>query len=459
MSTSIDFGHSKPQVQFRTVEELGKVEEQGTVARSKSIRQSLRKSLALEDPPERFLWENLRARPRSMSHHLSSVKVPSRRWLKVRAKFWRGLQAFAMHLHDLAPPKAPRPTFMRKIPTDTIPVELYFYCPPEYHMNLQAGHRYPVVVNFHGGGFCLGHATDDRYWARVVLARTKCVFVSVNYRRAPEHPFPTPVDDGVDALLYLAKNADMLGLDTTRTALTGFSAGANLAFSVPMRLKYYTFSKKISPASSTTSLQKTPSSLTPASSPTSPEEGHPSNFLTRTPSTYHRPPFHTLSSTFTPHPTPAKHPSNLRITTIAAFYPLLDWTQSRSAKKRLSINPNATLPKHFTDLFDYSYLPPPDTSGIHCSPYASPGLAPDHFLRASLPDSIQMVLCEWDMLLAEGQKFAHRLDHVGGKRVDWRVVPRVPHGWDKSPSPWRDQKGIDDLYESVADGIGCVFDG
>ena len=68
----------------------------------------------------------------------------------------------------------------------------------------------------------------------------------------------------------------------------------------------------------------------------------------------------------------------LCIRTIVAWYPLLDWTMSRSQKKRESRNPKKCLPKVFTDLFDFSYLPPPDTEGAHCSPYASPGLAPRH---------------------------------------------------------------------------------
>ena len=431
MSASIDYGNQKQQVHFGNLTEL----QQQTSTRS----------------AETFIFENLKMRPRSMSHHLSSTKIPSRRWLKIQANFWRSLMTFAMNLHDYAPPRPPKAAFIRKIPTNTHPVGLYFYTPTDYRSMIKQGHRYPVVVNFHGGGFCLGHATDDRYWGRVVVQQADAVFVSVNYRRAPEHPFPTPIDDGVDALLYLCKHADALGLDTRRTALSGFSAGANLAFAAPLRLKFHTLRDKKpdshfeSSASSSSSLPVSPPNIEPDPAPNSSND----QLL--------RPAPDRLTSSFTPHPPPTTWPSNLRILNITSWYPLLDWTMSRAAKKRASVNPKACLPKVFTDLFDYSYLPPPDEAGTHCSPYASPGLAPDHMLREALPNDIQMWLCEWDMLLAEGERFYQRLDAMPGKEVTRVVIPGVPHGWDKSPNPWRDQAKVDKLYEKAVQGLRMVL--
>jgi acetyl esterase/lipase len=92
------------------------------------------------------------------------------------------------------------------------------------------------VVNFHGGGFTIGKATDDARWAKAVVEEVDAVFVSIEYRLAPEHPFPTSVEDGADALLYLMEHAQDLGLDRRRIAISGFSAGGNLAFTVPIRL-------------------------------------------------------------------------------------------------------------------------------------------------------------------------------------------------------------------------------
>ena len=63
------------------------------------------------------------------------------------------------------------------------------------------------------------------------------MFVSVEYRLAPEDPFLIAVEDGVEALLHLAANANELGLNPQKLALIGFSAGANMAFTMPLRLQ------------------------------------------------------------------------------------------------------------------------------------------------------------------------------------------------------------------------------
>ncbi|KAL6248988.1 hypothetical protein RBB50_004051 [Rhinocladiella similis] len=410
------------------------------------------------DPPENmlaetFLPEPLSRRPRSMSHHLSSKEIPSRKGLKLRARFWRSLMTLAMHFHDFAPPRAPRPSFKHKIPTDTIPIELYFYLPPRYQeiLNREPDFRFPAVVNFHGGGFCLGDARDDRYWARVVMEYTNAIFVSVNYRRAPEHPFPIPVDDCVESILYVSEHAAELHIDQTNIALSGFSAGANLAFSAPFRLNYHR-----NLCATTDDRYSRPTTAQTAS--TIGSTLHDDSDTEANDHDLHYNEIHSFV-------TPVQSTSNLvrqRTTTplqircVVAWYPLLDWTMSRSRKIRESRNPKKCLPKTFTDLFDFSYLPPPDMAGDHCSPYASPGLAHDHMIHEGLPQDIQMWLCEWDMLLREGQVFADRLEKLG-KSIDSKLIPRVPHAWDKSPNPFRDQKAIDFLYTKSAMNLNKVF--
>ncbi|RMZ90459.1 hypothetical protein DV736_g2309, partial [Chaetothyriales sp. CBS 134916] len=383
-------------------------------------------------------------RPRSLSHHLSQTNVPSRAWLQLQAHFWRAGMALGMLFHGWASPHAPAPAFSHSIATDSEPIGLLFYLPPNYHQTVLGDplYRFPVVVNFHGGGFCLGDARDDRYWARVVTQRTGAVFVSVNYRRAPEAAFPKPVDDCVEALLHLSAHASDLHIDPLNVALTGFSAGANLAFSVPLRLRYC---KKIN------ALQRPPDS--PLISQDRSRDLPPPKFSDHDGRSTLRPAFNRSSSSMLLH---LRTGTPLRIRSIVAWYPLLDWTKSRAQKKRESINPQKVLGQTLTDLFDFSYLPPPDREGLHCSPYASPGLAPDHMLANGLPQDMQIWLCEWDMLLREGQVFAARLERLG-KNIDAIVVPRVPHGWDKSPNPFRDQPAIDILYDKAARGLAEVF--
>ncbi|KAJ4557764.1 hypothetical protein HRR78_001437 [Exophiala dermatitidis] len=400
------------------------------------------------DPPENLLAQALStetgsSRPRSMSHHLSSTKVPSRRLLKLKARFWRTLMTLAMRFHDYAPPRSPRPSFRRKIPTDTIPIELFFYLPPRYHETLARDpeFRFPAVINFHGGGFCLGDARDDAYWARIVLEHTNAIFVSVNYRRAPEHPFPIPVDDCVDSILYVEEHAAELHIDPSNLALSGFSAGANLAFSAPFRLVYHRNMNAVDRKSSRPNTSHSVESDLEVNDRSGQDhESH--QFVT---------PVHSTSNLIR-----QRTNTPLQIRAIIAWYPLLDWTMSRARKIRESRNPKKCLPKTFIDLFDFSYLPPPDIAGDHCSPYASPSLAPDHMIRDGLPEDIQMWLCEWDMLLREGQVFADRLDRLG-KRIDSKLIPRVPHAWDKSPNPFRDQRAIDILYTKSAVNLNKVF--
>jgi acetyl esterase/lipase len=87
----------------------------------------------------------------------------------------------------------------------------------------------PGVLDIHGGGFALGVvALDDG--ANAAIARdVGAVVVSVDYRLAPEHPFPAPAEDCYAALVWFAGHAAELGVDPTRIAVFGDSAGGGLA--------------------------------------------------------------------------------------------------------------------------------------------------------------------------------------------------------------------------------------
>lgn len=87
----------------------------------------------------------------------------------------------------------------------------------------------PVVVYFHGGGWVLGDIDSHDKGVRAIVAATGCLAVSIDYRRAPEHPFPAAADDCFAALRWLAGNAARLGGDPGRLAVAGDSAGGNLA--------------------------------------------------------------------------------------------------------------------------------------------------------------------------------------------------------------------------------------
>jgi len=87
-----------------------------------------------------------------------------------------------------------------------------------------------LLVWFHGGGWVVGAPrTTHRMMAALLAQDTGCAVVSVDYRLAPEHPFPVPADDARDALAYLAEQRLRLGFDPEFLAVGGDSAGGHLA--------------------------------------------------------------------------------------------------------------------------------------------------------------------------------------------------------------------------------------
>ncbi len=87
----------------------------------------------------------------------------------------------------------------------------------------------PVVVNLHGGGWVLGNLQQSEWSCSTLAARLGAVVVSVDYRLAPEHPAPAGFDDCWAVVRHLSRDASEVGGDATRVAVTGDSAGGNLA--------------------------------------------------------------------------------------------------------------------------------------------------------------------------------------------------------------------------------------
>ena len=87
----------------------------------------------------------------------------------------------------------------------------------------------PVLLYFHGGGFTIGSIASHDILCRELTRLSGCAVVSLEYRLAPEHRFPTAVDDAWDATRWLAANGKPLRLDTGRLAVGGDSAGGTLA--------------------------------------------------------------------------------------------------------------------------------------------------------------------------------------------------------------------------------------
>ena len=87
----------------------------------------------------------------------------------------------------------------------------------------------PGLLWIHGGGFVLGNVEGDDLKAKGLALALNCVVASVEYRLAPEHPFPAPLQDCYAALKWLSQSADQFGINTARIAIGGPSAGGGLA--------------------------------------------------------------------------------------------------------------------------------------------------------------------------------------------------------------------------------------
>jgi acetyl esterase/lipase len=288
-------------------------------------------------------------------------------------------------------PVPPKHSFTVSIPTTLRPqpskIDLLFYTPKSYQPK---SHKYALIVNFHGGGYTLGRATDDARWAAEVTNRLDAVLVSVEYGLAPEHPYPTAIGDGVDAIRWLWSRAEEYGLDSTRTITTGFSAGGTLSLATPLRLQA---EMKINPQ-----------------------------------------PADTAGT----------------ITAIVAFYPGVDWTQTRAERTASNAisGPNGTIPPWLYDMFDRSYLGFEHAKRNRRTPYLSPGRADTEVLRSGFPHRLALYSCEWDQLLVEDEALRERLKGLG-KLVGGRMMRGVPHGFDKKPSLRGGNGKRDEMYQDA----------
>ncbi|KAL6860502.1 hypothetical protein ACO1O0_004530 [Amphichorda felina] len=299
------------------------------------------------------------------------LESSSRWYLNARAQVIRYAASVGFSIANRTEPPAPQPT--REFWVDSTlsqcpgpqKIKVEAWVPPKPAVTPRV-----AVINYHGGGWILGQGTDDARWAGAVMASLDAVVFTVNYRLAPSYPFPTPVEDCVDAVCHIVRQAAEFGIDPDKIILSGFSAGATNTLASWIVLQ------------------------------------DPSRFGYELPF------------------------GSLKITGLVLFYPVLDWTITRPEKRQTCVRPDLTLPPGLTDLIDASYIHPPIPREKRTDPRLSPGLMPDDLLNKLPP--VHMCLCEHDMLLAEGMRFAKRLE-TAGKEFGCRVVAGERHGWDNPP--------------------------
>ncbi|MCJ1483228.1 hypothetical protein MMC06_003395 [Schaereria dolodes] len=175
------------------------------------------------------------------------------------------------------------------------------------------------------------------------------------------------MDDCVDAILWISHHAPEYDIDKSRIALSGFSAGGNLALAAALRL-------------------------------------------------------HEIQKGTTA--------AETKLAGIVAFNPSVNWTQTRAERPASNAisEIKAFIPPSLYKLYDDSYLYPKPLD--MSSPYLSPGLAADELLIKALPEKIMLYSCGWDMLLVEVETFRKRLSNLG-KVVGGMKMPEVAHTWDK----------------------------
>ncbi|WP_175719183.1 alpha/beta hydrolase [Burkholderia anthina] len=148
------------------------------------------------------------------ARHYGSLSVDQSRMNFVRACELNGITGDAAVVHDDL-----------EVPVAGGSIRVRLYRPPATERVDDA----PLVVFIHGGGWVIGSADTHDGICRHLAAHGRCPVASVEYRRAPEHRWPVPLEDCEQALGYLVANAAALSIDASRVILAGDSAGGNMA--------------------------------------------------------------------------------------------------------------------------------------------------------------------------------------------------------------------------------------
>ena len=149
-----------------------------------------------------------------------------------------GVQAARQRFRDL--PRRPLHPELRvedrTIPGPAGPLAVRMYWPPGQDGAQHRTER-PVVLYFHGGGFVVGDLDTHDGSARQHAVGGDAIVMSVDYRLAPEHPYPAAVEDAWAAVTWVAEHGDALGADATRMAVAGDSAGGTIAAVMAQRTR------------------------------------------------------------------------------------------------------------------------------------------------------------------------------------------------------------------------------
>ncbi|KAN0116878.1 putative carboxylesterase [Hyaloscypha variabilis] len=144
----------------------------------------------------------------------------------------------------LVPPLSPKPDSVLRIPSRdkgrTIKIHVYN---PGGEVGSAGSEPHPVLINFFGGGFAMQYHGADDGFCRYIATHTSHVVLDVQYRVAPENPFPAAVNDAEDAAKYVRGHPDKY--QTAHISLCGFSSGGTLALVTSTLFAHGTFQSLI----------------------------------------------------------------------------------------------------------------------------------------------------------------------------------------------------------------------
>ena len=167
-------------------------------------------------------WQRLQPRVRDFLRGVQRKTRPSMQHLPLDLA--REAYAMGSSVLEPEPPSLKRIQNLRIFRRDGSSLRARLYAPqgPEQGM-------LPLLVFFHGGGFVMGSIDTHDALCRTLCHASGCAVISVDYRLAPEHKFPAAFEDCWDAVHWLGCNAAAWGLDGSRMAVGGDSAGGTLA--------------------------------------------------------------------------------------------------------------------------------------------------------------------------------------------------------------------------------------
>ncbi|GAB2738776.1 alpha/beta hydrolase [Salinifilum aidingensis] len=173
-------------------------------------------------------WKNLDADAQRVARALAGALTKPLRELGVEA---------ARELLSTAPPAHPA-THVDRVEEQVVPTRSGDLRARAYHpLDPSAAAPRPALLYLHGGGFVLGTLDGVDEACRAIAARSEWTVISLEYRLAPEHPYPAALEDAFDALAWLRGSAPESAIDPEAIAVGGDSAGGNLAAALCLQLR------------------------------------------------------------------------------------------------------------------------------------------------------------------------------------------------------------------------------